>query len=358
MRPLPLHELHLAARAVLGEEGGAERVLSCGDPVPLALAAREGVALVDLSHRGRFAVVGPDRASWLHGMVTNEINRLAVGAGCLATVLTAKGKLVADARVFKREEELWLDLPGERVSPLLEQLRRFLIMEDCELQDRSAETAMIGLHGPRAQPLLASLAPALPELAEHAQAPLTVAGQPLLAIGSRELGLSGIDLWLSPAACAPVWQALREAGARPIGQDAVELLRIEAGRPRFGAELDEDTLPLEAGLERSISYDKGCYLGQEVIARMTFRGHANRKLMGLWIEGRDPAPPGAPLTRDGKPAGEVRSSVLSPRFERPIALGYVRREQLAPGTVLRLPDGRSATVAALPFELEVPGETP
>jgi folate-binding protein YgfZ len=344
MRALPLHEIHHAAGASLGDVDGAERVESYGDPSAVAARARAGAGPLDLSHRGRLAVVGPDRESWLQGMVTADVKKLAVGAGCAAAVVTVKGKLLAALRVFKRADELWIDLETERVAPVLHHLRRYIVMEECELVDRSAETAMLGLHGPSAQALLGAS-----PLAEYQQAELTVGGQKVLAIGSAELGLPGFDLWLAPAACAPVWTALASR-ATPLGYDAAEILRTEAGRPRFGAELDEDTLPLEAGLERAIAYDKGCYVGQEVIARVTYRGHVNRKLAGLWISGAEPAAPGTALTHDGKPAGEIRSSLVSQRLHSPIALGYVRRENLAPGTALALPDGRTATVTALPFQ--------
>ncbi len=351
MRALPLHETHRAAGALLAELAGAERLQSHGDPAALARAARRGAVLLDLSHRGRVAVTGPDRSRWLHGMVTADVERLSPGQGCLATVVTAKGRLVADLRIFARPDELWLELDESRTEPLLAQLSRLLVMEDCELRDRSAETAMLGIHGPRASEILRGLDPGLPDLLEHGQASITIADQGAVAIGSRELGLPGVDLWLAPAACEPVWEALRKAGAIPIGSDAAELLRLEAGRPRFGAELDEETLPLEAGLERAISYDKGCYVGQEIIARATYRGHVNQKLVGLWISGESEAPPGAALSAGGKELGRIRSSAISPWFDRPIALGYVRREAVQPGTPLELPDGRTATVTALPFEI-------
>jgi folate-binding protein YgfZ len=345
MRALPLNSLHRAAGAVLAEIDGVERVEHYGDPSATARSARTGAGLLDLSHRGRLAVVGPDRESWLQGMVTADIKKLEVGAGCAATVVTVKGKLVAALRVFKRPDELWIDLDAERATPTLEHLRRYIVMEECELVDRSAETAMLGLHGPRAAAMLGAAA-----LAENRQAKLQVGDQEVLAIGSSELGLEGFDLWLAPEACADVWKTLLSAGATPLGFDAAEILRIEAGRPRFGAELDEDTLPLEAGLERAIAYDKGCYVGQEVIARISHRGHVNRKLAGLWISGSAQVAAGAALTQEGKPAGVVRSSLVSERLGAPIALAYVRRESLTPGTVLALADGRTATVTALPFE--------
>jgi len=155
-------------------------------------------------------------------------------------------------------------------------------------------------------------------------------------------------LWVHPTLVGAVWAALRDTGAGPIGLDAVEVLRIEGGRPRFGAELDEDTLPLEAGLKGEISYDKGCYVGQEIIARVTYRGHVNRELRGLWFEGEPPSTP-SNLTRAGEPAGELRSATRSTWLGRTIGLGYVKREALADGTELALPDGRVARVCALPF---------
>ncbi|HUB06666.1 MAG TPA: glycine cleavage T C-terminal barrel domain-containing protein [Myxococcales bacterium] len=350
MRTLPLHEVHRAAGARLAEAGGAERVESYGDAAKLSAEARSGAGLVDLSQRGRLAVSGPDRVSWLQGMVTADVKKLAPGQGTFACIVSPKGKLLAAARIFAREAELWLDLEESPLEATLDHLRRHLVMEECEVVDRSAETAMLGLHGPRAHALLAGLAPGLPELAEHAQAGIALGGVSAVAIGSRELGLPGIDLWLAPGDAAAAWRALTAAGATLLGFDATEILRVEAGRPRFGAELDEDTLPLEAGLERAISYDKGCYVGQEVIARMTYRGHANRKLAGLWLEGTAPAAPSEALSRDGKPVGEIRSSLVSARFGRPVALAYVRRESLEPGTKLALASGRGATVTALPFE--------
>jgi folate-binding protein YgfZ len=350
MRRLPLADLHQRAGAALAEVDGVQRVESYGPAAEGSQLARAGAGLVDLGHRARLVVSGPDRVSWLQGMLTNDINGLAVGQGCLAVAVTNKGKLVADLRVFQRGEVVWLELAPERAAPLLEHLNRHLIMEECAIEDRSDESALIGVHGPRAAQILRTLAPDLPDLSEHAQVELELGVARAVAIGSRELGLAGFDLWLSPNRAPALWEALRGMGAAPIGVDACEVLRIEAGRPHFGAELDEDTLPLEAGLENTINYQKGCYVGQEVLARVTYRGHVNRKLAGLWLSGEAPAAPSEALSHEGKPAGEVRSSVRSPHFGRPIALAYVRRELAVEGTKLTLADGREASVTALPFQ--------
>jgi len=350
MRKLPLSDLHRRAGAILAESDGAERIASYGPAAERSLAARSGAGLVDLSDRARLVVTGPDRIAWLQGMLTNDIKGLAAGQGCLAVAVTNKGKLVADLRVLVRPDAAWLELAADRAAPLLDHLNRHLIMEDCAIEDRSAETALIGLHGPRATEILRKVAPSLPELTEYAQAEIEIDGAPAVAVGSRELGLPGYDLWLTPDRAAAAWETLRAAGASPMGADTCEILRIEAGIPRFGAELDEDTLPLEAGLERTINYEKGCYVGQDVLARVTYRGHVNRKLTGLWLAGDAPARPGEVLTHEDKPAGDVRSSVRSPHFDRPIALAYVRRELVTEGARLTLPDGREATITALPFK--------
>jgi folate-binding protein YgfZ len=350
MRQLPLSDLHRSADATLAESDGAECVASYGPAAERSLAARGGAGLVDLSDRARLVVTGPDRIAWLQGMLTNDIKGLAAGQGCLAVAVTNKGKLVADMRVLVRPDAVWLELATDRAAPLLDHLNRHLIMEDCSIEDRSAETALIGLHGPRADEILRKLAPSLPDLTEYAQAEIGIGGGPAVAIGSHEFGVPGYELWLTPDRAAAVWETLRAAGATPMGADACEVLRIEAGIPRFGAELDEDTLPLEAGLERTINYEKGCYVGQEVLARVTYRGHVNRKLAGLWLAGDAPARFGDALTHEDKPAGEVRSSVASPHFGRPIALAYVRRELVTEGAKLKLADGRETTVTALPFK--------
>jgi folate-binding protein YgfZ len=352
MRSLPLESVHLRARAELGDAGGAARVESYGEPGPLALAAREGAGLLDLSHRARLAVTGPERQSWLQGMVTNDVAKLQAGEGCAAAALTNKGKLVGDLRIHVRPSEIWIDAEAQRAGALLAHLSHFIIMEDCEVREISPELAVIGLVGRRATSIARHLFPTLGPLAAFAQveprSPL-LGELPVVASGWPDLGLPGIAFWLNPAMGEQLWEAFRLAGAKPLGFDAAEILRVEAGRPREGAELDEDVIPLEAGLEGEISDSKGCYLGQEIIARISHRGHVNRKLAGFTLAGDLPKLP-APLSREGKDVGELRSAVRSERLGRTIGLGYIRRELLAPGTEVALPDGGNATVTAVPFE--------
>ncbi len=308
-------------------------------------AARASAGLVELSDRARLEVRGPDRQTWLQGMVTNDLAKLGPGQGCAATALNNKGKLLGSLLIWVRPDALWLDVEGVRKEALRAHLAHFIVMEDCEIRDATGALASLAVVGPKAWAVARAIFPSLSPLADHAQVELPSGA---VAAGWTELGLPGVRLWVEPAKHGELWSALQAAGATALSPGAVEVLRIEAGRPREGAELDEEVIPLEAGLERAISDTKGCYLGQEVIARISHRGHVNRKLAGLTLSGAAPTLP-AVLTREDKPAGELRSAAWSPTLERTVGLGYVRREWLAPGTALALPDGSSAVITELPF---------
>jgi folate-binding protein YgfZ len=352
MRSLPLEAIHLDAGASLDQSGDAQVVQSYGDSAPAAaLRARTHLALWDRSHRATLRVIGPDRVSWLQGMITNDVQKLGVGQGCRATVVTSKGRMVAEVQVHKRPDEIWLETSADRAEPLLTHLNRFIIMEDCQVEDRSTQFALLSLIGPEARTCLTELVGTHPDIPLFAHRELRTPDLeelPLVVSRSDELGLEQYDLWVDPPMASAVWRRICECGAKPIGLDVVEVLRIEAGRPRFGAELDEETLPLEANLKDAISYDKGCYLGQEIIARVTFRGHVNRELRGLLLEGAFPTLP-SPLAQGTTVAGELRSATHSEWLGRDIGLGYVKREALAEGTALELPGGAKAQVCALPF---------
>jgi folate-binding protein YgfZ len=351
MRSLPLEATHLDAGATLGQVADTQAVLSHGDVAAGALRARTGLALWDRSHRSTLRVIGPDRTSWLQGMITNDVLKLAVGQGCRAAVVTSKGRMVAEVQVHKRQDEIWLETSADRAEPLLAHLNRFIIMEDCQVEDRSTQFALLSLLGPGAESCMRGLVEAFPDLPHlaHREVRIPDLGElPIVVARSEEFALPQLDLWVDPPMAAAVWQKVRRAGAEPVGLDAIEILRIEAGRPRFGAELDEETLPLEAGFKDAIAYDKGCYIGQEIIARVTFRGHVNRELRGLMLEGAPPVTPAA-LVRGKEAVGELRSATRSGWLDSSIGLGYIKREALTAGTALELVDGRAARVCDLPF---------
>jgi len=290
-------------------------------------AALDSAAWVDLSARQHLRVLGGDRVSFVQGMVTHDVEKLAAGESLYATMLTAKGAMVADLRVVKRNEDVTLDLDPGMQGPVKDFLEKYLISEDAEVQAAN-DLAVIGLYGPQHVALLGQL--------------------PMGAQIRMLVGLHGtaVDVLLHRDALAEVRGAL--AATPKVDDETFEVLRVEAGQPRWGQELIETTIPLEASLDNAISYTKGCYIGQEVIARATHRGQMQRKLAGLLLGDAVP-PKGTELRKGEKKVGWVGTVVQSPKRQQQIALAYVHRESLAPGTVLEMASGGTATVTALPF---------
>lgn len=354
MEPLSLHFLHEQAGAHFLEVNGREVVADYGDVDAEYRAAREAVALHDATYREALRITGEDRASFLHGMVTQEIKGLPAGAATYAAMITVKGAMVADARVLRREADLLLDVEPGLGAKVREFLEKFLISEDAELHDATGEQGVLRLLGPRTAELLgAALGSPFAPLPQDATRAATLAGQEVLLVGAARLEPHGVEVRVPRAGLEAVWKALEAAGAglglKRLGWRALEMLRVEAGEPRYGQDMVDTTIPLEANLAHAISYNKGCYIGQEVIARATFRGHMNRKLAGLLL-GATAAAPGTELKKDGKKVGWVTSVVRSPRKGQHVALGYVHRDHLEPGTVLTVGEGPAeATVAALPL---------
>ncbi|MBJ6759862.1 aminomethyltransferase family protein [Myxococcaceae bacterium JPH2] len=355
MEPLSLHFVHERAGARFFSVGGREAVAGYGDDVGAEYrAARDAVGLHDASYREILRITGEDRASFLHGMVTQEVKGLPVGSAAYAALITVKGSMVADARILKREDDLVLDTEPGLGAKVREFLEKYLISEDAELHDATGELGWLRLLGPRTPAVLtAALGAPFEPLAHQTTRTATLGGQEVRLVGNTSLGASDVDVLVPRAGLEAVWAALTEAGAaegiRPLGFEALELLRVEAGVPRYGQDMVDTTIPLEANLTHAISYNKGCYIGQEVIARATFRGHMNRKLAGLLLGEADVAP-GTELRRGGKKVGWVTSVVRSPTRGQRVALGYVHRDSLEPGTELTLAEGPStATVSTLPF---------
>ncbi|MFY0571226.1 YgfZ/GcvT domain-containing protein [Archangium lansingense] len=353
MEPLSLHFLHEQAGAHFLGVNGREVVADYGDVEAEYRAARQAVALHDATYREALRITGEDRASFLHGMVTQEVKGLAAGAATYAAMITVKGSMVADARIIRSESELLLDLEPGLGAKVLEFLGKFLISEDAELHEATGELGILRLMGPRTADLLGAVTGGpFAALPPDATRTVQLAGQEVLAVG-RPGQEPGVDLLVPRSGLEAVWKALVGAGGafglKPLGWRAQEALRVEAGVPRYGQDMVDTTIPLEANLTNAISYNKGCYIGQEVIARATFRGHMNRKLSGLLL-GTTEAAPGTELKKDGKKVGWVTSVVRSPLKGQTVALGYVHRDHLEPGTVLALGEGPAeATVAALPF---------
>jgi folate-binding protein YgfZ len=296
---------------------------------------RVDCVLVDRSERGKLALAGADRKAFLNGQVTNDVEALSPGEGCYAAFLTPKGKMLGDLRILDAGEELLLDTERVALQSLFDLIRRFSIGHAVELDKRTVERGLLSLVGGDARAVTG--AGDLPDT-EHAHRTAEIGG-----LGVRLIATDvGVDVLCDAANTAALTAALTAAGAAPAAEEAAEVVRVERGRPRYGVDLDDSVIPQEAGLnDRAVSFTKGCYVGQETVARLFYKGKPNRHLRGIRLPA--PAEPGTPLTLDGKEVGRITSPVVSPRLG-PVALALVRREA-PPGTTL---DDGSAVVE-LPF---------
>jgi tRNA-modifying protein YgfZ len=296
--------------------------------------------LVDRSDRGKLALTGGEAKSFLSGQVTNDVEALEPGRGCYAALLTHKGKMVADLRVLDLGDELWLDTERVALQALFDGLRLHLIGFDAELHKRTLQQGLLSLVGPRAREVLGD--PGLGQ-DEHANTTTTIADAEVTLVATDV----GVDVICSADDTETVRAALVDAGATPVGQDAAECLRIERGRPRYGMDMDDSTIPQEAGInERAVSFTKGCYVGQETVARLHYKGKPNRRLLGLRLSA--PAQTGAALHAGERAVGTLGSAAVSPEHG-PIALALVRREA-AVGDRVTVGDGDiTAELVELPF---------
>jgi folate-binding protein YgfZ len=310
--------------------------------------ATEAVGLLDRSQRGKLALTGNDAKDFLHGQVTQDITGLTPGHGCYAGFLTQKGKMLGDLRVLDTGSELLLDTERVALQGLFNMIRRYSLGHAVELHKRTLESGLLSLIGPLADELVTRAGDAAkpgehtPGPEEHDHTELKLAGASVRAIRTDV----GIDLLFAAEQLQAVRAALLDAGAVEIGEDAAEALRIEHGRPRYGIDLDDSVIPQEALLnERAVSFTKGCYVGQETVARLFYKGKPNRELRGL--SSAELLEVGTELTLDDRVVATITSSIDSPRLG-PVALALVRREA-PPGAIVRTPAGHEAVVSELPF---------
>ena len=286
--------------------------------------------------RGRIALRGPDGKAYLHGLLSNDILALQPGGWCYATLLTPQGRMISDMRVFDVGDILLLDLERPVVATVVEHLDKFIITEDVAVQDVTSELAQLGLYGPRANDVLraASTDPAWRE--------------PLYRLPSSDIGVDGVDLIVPTDSVDAVSEALERAGAVRVDPADAEVTRVEAGIPKFLVDMDTTTIPLEAGIEdRAISMTKGCYVGQEVIIRVLHRGGGRvaKKLVSLAVDGD--ARSDDQLFAGDREVGRITSAVASPRLGKRVALGYVQRDFVDPGTELRVATANGDVMAVV-----------
>ena len=343
-----LTDVLAASGATLGEYRGAETAARFTDPRREYEVFRSGCAVYDLGWRSKILISGPDRVRWLNGMVTNNIRDLAVNHGVYCFLLNAQGRILADMYAYNRGEYLLIDTDQSQRQRLLETFEKFIIMDDVEITATDDKITAIGLRGPKASEVLHKAGMRANDLA-----PLEVRD-----VNLNEIGLSlvptdqeqGFELWMSPQNGATVWNAVIAAGAMPAGYEALELARVTAGQPLYGQDIRERDLPQETGQQRALHFQKGCYVGQEIVERIHSRGNVHREFVGFRFDGAAPAP-GSKIHAAGKEVGEITSIAALPNGngDRAVALGYIRREAAVDNTALDV-GGTRAHVAPLPFE--------
>jgi tRNA-modifying protein YgfZ len=347
----PLGAIHTELNARMSG-GGVPR--NYGDPAAEYEAARSSACIVDRTDRALLRMHGRDPLKMIQGLVTNDVAGALPDRAVYAALLTPKGRMVADLRVIRRGAELLLETARDALPGLTETLKKFVPPLFARVEDVTSDWKVIGVYGPRAAEVLeaAFRAGALPaETTEDA----LCESEGRIVIRTRYAGDGGFDVLVPADEAEDAWRRIAEAGARPAGHATLDVRRIEEGRPRWGAELTNETIPLEANLlERAISTGKGCYTGQEVIIRILHRGHVNWHLRGILL-GDVPAPAaGTQLLHPdtGKVVGRITSACASPLHHQTIALGYARRELQPPVDVrLGATDGSPVTVIELPFPI-------
>ena len=299
-------------------------------------ALRNGAAWLDLSARGRIYATGEDRARLLHAMTTNHVQQLTPGAGCYAFFLNAQGQIQADVNLLCLEDRFLLDTEPETRERVFRHLDKYIIADDVAFEDVTASLACIAVEGPEAAGVLTATGAPMPE-AEYAHATWNGA----IVQRNSETGEPGFRIFM-PAETKPDWIArLESAGAIRATPEEARAVRLEHGKPRYGEDIFETTLPQETGQMHAVHFGKGCYLGQEIVERIRSRGHVNRLLVKLEVEGEAPLPRGAKVTAGGVEAGEITSSAYSPAVGKVAALAYLRAQYAGNGAALQV-DGRAA----------------
>jgi folate-binding protein YgfZ len=358
-RRSPLEDAHVRAGASLREQDGCIVAAHYGDTRAEYEAVRggAGAGLFDLSSRGRVEVSGGEAVQFLNGMLTNDVVRLEEGAWMSAAFPNPQGRLIASTRVLRRGDSFLFDTEAATYERVLKYLERYTLAGDFRVRDLTGETALLTVQGARAREITAA---ALGDETLNVERGRVSAARfregELTLLRSTHTSEDGIDLFVGASDAAALWDALVEAGAIPAGFDALEVLRVEAGLPRYGVDASEANVVLEVVEEsEAVSYTKGCYAGQEIIARIHWRGHVAKKLAGIVFD-REAEPPADFAVRtcdEGREVGRITSTVFSPRLRRQIALAVIRYDSLAPGTELKLFSGEeelcAAHVSELPF---------
>jgi len=369
IRKLALDEAHAHLSASMTVRDGWSAPASYGDVTQEYAAVREGGAgLIDLSPRGRLLVSGSEAVQFLNGLITNDMNTLEIGQWMPAAFPNVQGRLVASVRVIRLKDEgtgkdacptFLIDTEATTHERVLKTIERFTLAGDFRVNDITSETSMLSVQGQKAARIVdsvlgeaaaASAANAVRQISWQKDAETAE----VTVVHASHTSENGFDLIVRNDHANSLWNALQEAGSRPVGYDALEILRIEAGVPRYGVDMDNTSVVTETNLDDAVSYTKGCYIGQEIIARIKYRGHVAKKLSGVVFDVSAAIGAGALInSMDGKEIGRVTSVTYSPKLNRTVALAYLKYDYLAADTVVKVLTGDqefSAKVVVLPFE--------
>jgi aminomethyltransferase len=344
-----LYQMLSAAHAHMGEYSGAETALVFSDVRSEFQALLTGCGAYDLGWRAKIAVTGKDRVRWLNGMITNNVRDLRVGRGVYNFVLTPQGRIQGDLYVYNKGDHLIVGTAQSQAENLLKLLGRYIIMDDVQLTDIGEKPTAIGVQGPNSRETLEKAGIAVPQLEPMQLEDITWRDIGLSITRMADQNFETYELWVSAENAPAVWNALLEAGATPVGTEALETFRVFAGIPKFGTDIRDKELPQETGQMQALSFTKGCYIGQEIVERIRARGNVHRTFTGFMVENGAPGA-GSKIERDGKEVGEVTSVRAIPvaEGEKLVALGYIRKEAAEPGTQVTI-DGSPASVTTLPF---------
>ena len=372
----PLNEMHVRLAATMIERDGWSVPESYGDTLFEYAAVRErGAGLIDISPRGRILVSGTEAVQFLNGLITNDMKTLAENSWMPAVFPNVQGRLIASARVARFEDlgtdknvcpTFLIDTEAATHQRVLKTIERFTLAGDFHVTDVTSQTAMMSVQGKKSADIVRAVlgdaaAGIAPNRAAKIEYPQTngssgataAATDGVTVMRATHTGEDGFDFVVKADQAGSLWEALQKAGARPVGYEALEILRIEAALPRYGVDMDETNVVTETALDDAVSYTKGCYVGQEIIARIKYRGHVARKLSGVLCERAVKVEVGAAIkSADDKEVGRVTSVVYSPHLGCTIALGYLKYDYLAAGTSVKITCGHdefSAQVTELPF---------
>jgi folate-binding protein YgfZ len=360
----PLHETHTRLGAPMFVQDGWSVPASYGDVLFEYAAVREfGVGLIDLSPRGRMLVSGTEAVQFLNGLITNDMKTLAENSWMPAAFPNVQGRLIASVRVARLKDEgtgrnvhptFLIDTEAATHERVMKTIERFTLAGDFRVSDITTQTTHFGVQGKKAAKVISAvIGEEAAGLAPNSAKQLTWKESEITVIRATYTAEDGFDFIVSVDRAKDLWDALQGAGARPVGYDALEMLRIEAGLPRYGVDMDDSNVVTEAALDSAVSYTKGCYVGQEIIARIKYRGHVAKKLSGVVFDQAAKVEAGMTIeSADGKEAGRITSTTYSPHLGRTIALAFLKYDYIAAGTSVKIIAGDAeipAQVTYLPF---------